>query len=99
MLVFNFHILYLIASRAGSLAPDRYVSMAPPPPEIKRFFLSFLGRGMAARVSPPPISILAPFWAKIALYRAFVPLSKGLSSNFPMGPFQTIVPAPWMMSV
>src|SRR5579871_3026590 len=91
------HYFSLSAATPGSSMPERNSSDAPPPVETWLIFEVTPALLIAFSESPPPTTEVAPESAT-AFASATVPRSNGGFSNTPIGPFQTIVFAPRMIS-
>jgi hypothetical protein len=90
----------LSAAMPGSTLPSSSSRLAPPPVLTCVTLSSVLYTLQAVAVSPPPITVVAPFCVTLTISSIIdlVPLSNFFISNTPMGPFQMIVLEAWIVA-
>src|SRR5471032_1212012 len=75
----------------GNSRPSRNSSEAPPPVEMKETLSETPAFFTAETESPPPMILIAPLLAAMALAMAKVPTAHSATSKTPMGPFHRMV--------
>mmetsp|Transcript_60200 Transcript_60200/g.99405 ORF Transcript_60200/g.99405 Transcript_60200/m.99405 type:complete len:313 (+) Transcript_60200:1374-2312(+) len=94
-------VFSLRAAIPGNTLPSNSSKLAPPPVLTWLTLSSVLYTLHAVAVSPPPITVVAPCSVTLTIssIMVLVPAAKDSISNTPMGPFQMMVLADWMVAV